>query len=88
MPDVPGHTNDDPGVNERQQWIVDQLHAGARLRRGDVENQFRCSAKTAKRDLAGLRERGLTALEARPAPGHYRLVFPQNQADLQAISAS
>lgn len=95
IPDVPGDmegdpgdTNDDPGVNERQRWILDQLRDGARLRRGDVEKQFRCSAKTAKRDLAELRERGLTQFETKPAPGHYRLKYPQNQADLQAISAS
>ena len=59
IPDVPGDTSDDPEVNMGQRWILDQLRAEARLRRGDVEEKFRCSAKTAKRDLAALADRGL-----------------------------
>lgn len=69
----PGDTNVDPGVNERQRWILDQLRDGAKLRRGDVEKQFKCSAKTAKRDLAELRERGVVHFVAKPWPGYYQL---------------
>lgn len=87
IPDDPGDTSDDPGVNERQRWILEQLRAGVELRRGDVERRFKCSPKTAKRDLAELRERSLTEFVPKPAPGHYRLV-DANQADLRAISAS
>lgn len=85
--DDPGDTADDPGVNERQRWILEQLRVGVELRRVDLERQFRYSAKTAKRDLAELRDRGLTEFVPKPAPGHYRLV-DVNQADLRAISAS
>lgn len=87
-----GVIDDDPGdtagVNERQRWILDQLRAGVNLRRGDVEKQFRCSAKTAKRDLAELRDHGLTTFEPKPAPGHYRLARGQNHAEMRAISAN
>ncbi|MCC6909250.1 MAG: HTH domain-containing protein, partial [Phycisphaerales bacterium] len=59
--------------NERQQWILDELRAGAELRRRDIETRFNCSTKSAKRDLADLREQGLIAFEAKPVPGYYRL---------------
>lgn len=81
----PGDTH---GVNNRQRWILEQLRAGANLRRGDVEKQFECSPKTAKRDLSELRDRGLTAFEPKPAPGHYRLASGQNHAEMRAISAN
>ncbi|MCC6909253.1 MAG: DeoR family transcriptional regulator [Phycisphaerales bacterium] len=73
---VPGDNDGVPGVNERQQWILDELRAGTDLRRGDIESRYKCSAKTAKRDLAELRERGLIEFVAKPAPGHYRLLCP------------
>ncbi len=41
----------------------------------------------AKRDLAELRGARAHGVEARPSPGHYRLICPQDQADLRAISA-
>lgn len=92
--DTGGVTQDDPGVmcgvsgvNDRQQWILDQLRAGAKLQRVDVKQKFKCSATTSKRDLAELRKSGLTEFVPKPSPGHYRLV-DRDQADLQAISAS
>lgn len=87
MPHDPGDTTDDPGVNDRQRWILDQLHAGTELQRCDVERRFRRSPKTAKGDLAELRDRGVTEFAPKPVPGHHRLV-DTNQADLWAISAS
>lgn len=59
--------------NERQLWILDELRAGMKLRRSDIEARFKCSAKTAKRDLTNLREQGRIAFEMKPAPGYYRL---------------
>ncbi len=61
-------------LNERQLWILDELRAGVKLRRSDIETRFKCSAKTAKRDLIDMREQGLIAFEMKPAPGYYRLV--------------
>jgi len=60
--------------NERQQWILDQLRASNQVRRRDVEAHCRCSSKTAKRDLAELRDRGLIEFVAKPWPGHYQCV--------------
>ena len=74
-------------VNERQQWILDQLRKGGQLQRANVEQQFDCSAKTAKRDLANLRKRGLVEFIQEPWPGHYHLKSPQDQADSCTISA-
>jgi len=85
--DDPGDMGGVSGVNDRQRWILDQLRAGLELRRSDVERRFKCSPKTAKRDLAELRDRGLTEFIPKPAPGRYRLV-DGNQADLRAISAN
>ena len=50
------------------------LRNGAKARAGCVAKQFGCSAKTAKRDLAELRERGLVEFVGAPRTGHYRLV--------------
>jgi CheY-like chemotaxis protein len=68
--DVPG---DMPGHNERQQWVLQQLGRGVKLCRTAIEDQFRVGMKTAKRDLAELREQGLVEWVAEPRPGHYRL---------------
>lgn len=60
--------------NERQQWVLDRLRASNQVRRRDVEAHFKCSSKTAKRDLAELRERGLIEFVAKPWPGHYQII--------------
>lgn len=88
IPDDPGDTGGVTGVNERQEWILDRLREGVRLRRADVEERFHCSTKTAKRDLAELRQRGLVAFHPKPSPGHYGLAMAADQADLRAISAN
>jgi CheY-like chemotaxis protein len=43
--------DDGDGPNDRQQWIVDELKRGRKLRRCDLEKQFGISTATAKRDL-------------------------------------
>ncbi|MGI9012940.1 MAG: response regulator [Phycisphaerales bacterium] len=62
--------------NERQQWILERLRSSSEVRRCDIEKHFRCSPKTAKRDLADLRERDLVEFVRTPWPGHYRLADP------------
>ncbi|MDQ6973066.1 MAG: ATP-binding protein, partial [Mariprofundaceae bacterium] len=48
---------DDPvnvlGLNERQQWFYQQLAAGRDVKAEDIEDQWKISEKTAKRDIAG-----------------------------------
>lgn len=61
------------GLNERQQWVLAELGRGSEVRRNDVEARFKCSTKTAKRDLVELREAGRIEWIESPRPGHYRL---------------
>lgn len=45
------------GSEERQEWILDQLGRGAKVRRVDVERRFGKSKATAKRDFQALGEK-------------------------------
>jgi DNA-binding response OmpR family regulator len=47
---------DDDGPSYRQQWILDELKKGRKLKRCDLEKHFRISMATAKRDLCDLAE--------------------------------
>ena len=42
--------------SDRQQWFIDELKNGRKLRRSDLEKKFRISSATAKRDLGDLAE--------------------------------
>ncbi|NOT02383.1 MAG: DeoR family transcriptional regulator [Phycisphaerales bacterium] len=61
-------------LNDRQHWVLEQLRAGGKLQRQDIEKHFRVAEKTAKRDLSDLVSRGLIVFERTPPPGYYRLV--------------
>lgn len=62
----------DPKLSSRQRWILAQLSEGVRLRRADVERQFRISGRTAKRELGGLCTQGRIIFVRRAKPGYYR----------------
>jgi len=70
--DVPADVPGDIHLNERQAWITEQVNLGNDVRRGMVEDKFKVSAKTAKRDLSELVKRGEIEYVRTPAPGHYR----------------
>ena len=73
---VPADPQNDPDgdpLNERQEWIVEQLQGSAELRIGQVVDQWKCSKTTAKRDLTGLREQGLIEFEGAARTGSWRL---------------
>ena len=59
------------GPVERQEWIVEELKKGRRLRRCDLENQFGISTATAKRDFGDLAER--VKFIGNGKAGHYAL---------------
>ncbi len=59
--------------NHRQRWVLVQLERGTCLSRRMLEERFGVAAKTAKRDLAELRQSGRIQFVRKPAPGHYRL---------------
>ena len=69
-----GGSGNTPGnePSERQQWILAQLAAGAKLTRRQVEEQFGISARTAKRELGELVEAGEVEFDDTENPGHYR----------------
>ena len=69
-----GHAGD--MLNKRQAWFITELEAGRSPQRADIEEEFGCSDKTAKRDLADLRDRGIIEFVPKPNPGHYRLKRP------------
>ncbi len=78
-PRVPGKSaKDDPDdqepLTDRQHWILDQLRQGVRLTRGMVERQFSIKDKQAKRELAGLSNRGMIEFIRKPRPGYYALL--------------
>lgn len=47
----------EPGPQERQRWVLDQLQAGRKLTRAQFEKQFDMSSSTSKRDLRMLDDR-------------------------------
>lgn len=48
---------DDDGPSERQEWIIEELKKGQKLRRADLEKHFKISTATAKRDFGMLDDR-------------------------------
>jgi FixJ family two-component response regulator len=69
---VPSAAPDVP-LNDRQHWVLEQLRSGAKVQRDVLQKRFKIVPKTAKRDLAELRKRGLIEFVRTPRPGYYRL---------------
>jgi len=59
--------------SERQQWILDQLESGIKLKRQMVQKHFGISEKQAKRELADLSARNIIDFTRKPRPGYYVL---------------
>lgn len=83
-----GQGHDGDIFNERQEWFIAELQAGRSPQRADIEGKFGCADKTAKRDLAGLRDHGTIEFVALPRPGHYRLKQAAAHADRRASLAA
>lgn len=69
-PDVPVKTE---GLSERQQWFMEQLGAGRKVKAADIEAQWNVVEKTAKRDIAELRKLELIEFVGAAKTGSYRL---------------
>jgi hypothetical protein len=80
-PDVP-----DEATKTRRIWILEQLAQGQRLKAPDVSKQFGCSARTAKRDLAALKDEKTIEFVGAARTGYYRLRRPSEPADSHAES--
>lgn len=61
-------------VNKRQQWFLEQLQQGVRCNAASIADAWAVAEKTAKRDIRGLRDKGLILFEGAPKTGRYRLV--------------
>ncbi len=78
--DVPIVLNDlNHAEAKRQEWILEQLGNGVRLKAPDVARQFQCSAKTAQRALGTLKDAGLIDYVGSTRTGYYRLCDPPGE---------
>ena len=60
-------------VNERQQWFLNQLGAGNKVKAADVAAHWNVTEKTAKRDIAALKKHGMIEFVGPPKTGFYRI---------------
>jgi predicted HTH transcriptional regulator len=60
-------------VNDRQKWFLKQTGTGIRIPSSDLAAQWNISQKTAKRDIADLKRKGLIKFSGAPKNGYYRL---------------
>jgi hypothetical protein len=73
VPDVP-----DDAAETRRVWILQRLAEGHQLRAPDVVKEFRCSVKTAQRDLQALKEKEKIEFVGATRTGFYRLRKPSS----------
>ena len=60
-------------INARQQWFIAQISAGRQSGWADLAQQWQVSRATARRDIAGLKARGLIEFVGARKTGFYRL---------------
>lgn len=60
-------------VSERQHWFLTQIGEGQTPGASDLARQFQVAEKTARRDIADLKDRGLIDFIGARKTGHYRL---------------
>ena len=58
-------------VNERQQWFLNQLGAGNKVKAADVAARWNVTEKTAKRDISALKKHGIIEFVGPPKTGSY-----------------
>jgi hypothetical protein len=68
VPNVP-----DDAATPRRAWILQRLADGRQLQAPAVARHFKCSVKTAQRDLTALKEEGKIEFVGAPRTGYYRL---------------
>ncbi len=60
-------------INLRQRWYLDALAAGRDIGADDLRRRWNVSEKTARRDMAALKERGAIEFVGTPRSGRYQL---------------
>jgi ATP-dependent DNA helicase RecG len=71
-PDEPINEPDEP-INTRQQWFIAQIMAGRQSGWADLAEKWQVSRATARRDITGLKLRGLIEFVGARKTGFYRL---------------
>lgn len=61
------------GLNPRQRWCLGMLSAGKEVRADDFRRRWSVSEKTARRDIAALKRRGMIEFVGPLRTGRYRL---------------
>lgn len=72
--DVPINVPINVPANDRQQWFLEQLAAGNQSRASDLAAYWSISEKTAKRDIADLKKKGVIEFVGAPKKGLYRII--------------
>ena len=60
-------------VNNRQKWFLNQIGKGVQVSSSELSAQWDISQKTAKRDIADLKQKGLIEFSGASKNGYYRL---------------
>ena len=71
---VPGSVPVSVPVSDRQKWFLEQLAASKQIRASDLAVYWSISEKSAKRDIADLKRKGLVEFVGAPKYGFYRIV--------------
>jgi len=75
--EIPNGPINDPvknhDLNARQQWFVMQFDVGHKVNAADIVAEWGVAEKTAKRDIAALRERELIEFVGAPKTGCYQM---------------
>jgi ATP-dependent DNA helicase RecG len=71
--DVPVNVPVNVRVNDRQKWFLNQTGKGIRVSSSELAAHWDISQKTAQRDIADLKQKGLIEFSGAPKNGSYRL---------------
>lgn len=71
MSDGTDHVTQDQDLNERQVWLLERVASGERCGTSDVSLRWSVSRRTAKRDFAALKARGLIHFRGSQRKGRY-----------------
>ena len=71
--DVPVNVPVNVLVNDRQKWFLNQTGKGVRVSSSELAAHWNISKKTAQRDIADLKQKGLIQFSGAPKNGYYRL---------------
>lgn len=71
---VPASVPANVPVNDRQRWFMEQLAAGKQIRASDLAVWRSISEKTAKRDIADLKRKGLIEFVGASKNGFYHIM--------------